>query len=300
MTAAPCPVCSSTDTTEEFVSTDLLLKAAQGQFAYRRCQACQSVFQSPQIDDATLASAYPSYYGNYAAQHSLVERIAEPLARREAHKLKKVVDPGLPLIEMGCGSGRFLERVRAVGWTGELSGNEFDPDTARSTAERLGIEVIPGQLETVDLPEAHYGTIVLRHVIEHVRDPVGLLPKLFAALRPGGYLYLATPDNRALAAKTFGKAWVGYDVPRHLVVFSSPALRTALQSSDFEIAAEWWGWSPDMWAGSLDLKLPPREKQRRWTHPANPLTLPFTGAAAAVEVARKRSTMYGVVARRPV
>lgn len=39
--------------------------------------------------------------------------------------------------------------------------------------------------------------IIANHVIEHMEDPIGALNGWFAALKPGGILYLAVPDKRA-------------------------------------------------------------------------------------------------------
>lgn len=281
-----------------FSARDRSLKAVDGEFSFARCGACNSVVQHPQPDDATLAKAYAADYGNYQAAPSLLERIGEPIARREAARLVRVADQSGPIIELGCGTGRFLERARHSGWTGTIRGSEYDEATAAHTAERLGIQVDVGRVETTELDDEAYSAIVLRHVIEHLRSPVEALPRLRAGLKPGGHLYLATPDANALAAQVFGNRWWGYEVPRHLVVFSADALAEALRDNGFEVVDQWWNWAPQMWSGSLGLKLDGRKRQSLWSHPANPLTLPVFGAAAAYEVASHRSTMFSIVARK--
>jgi SAM-dependent methyltransferase len=280
-----------------FTARDRSLHAVEGEFSYVRCDACGSVLQWPQPDEMQLAAAYAADYGNYQAEPSLLERVGEPLARREAARLVRAANPSTPLIELGCGTGRFLERARRSGWTGPIRGSEYDATTAESTSRRVGIPVDVGTVETTHFEDGSQGAIVLRHVIEHLRDPRQQVERLRAALRPDGVLYLATPDANALAASVFGDRWWGYEVPRHLVVFSADALTDLLEQSGFEVVDRWWNWAPQMWSGSLGLRLDGRPRREFWSRTANPLTLPVFGAAAAVEVATHRSTMFSIVAR---
>lgn len=280
-----------------FTARDRSLKAVDGEFAYARCSHCRSVLQTPQPDDATLAAAYAADYGNYQAEPSLLERVGEPLARREATRLLRSADAASPVIELGCGTGRFLERLRRSGWTGPMRGSEYDAATAAKTSSRLAVPVEVGTVETTNLEPGTQGAIVLRHVIEHLREPAEQLERLRGALRPDGVLYLATPDANAISAAVFGDRWWGYEVPRHLVIFSASALATLLERNGFEIVDRWWNWAPQMWSGSLGLRLDGRPRKEFWSRTANPLTLPVFGAAAAVEVATHRSTMFSIVAR---
>ena len=113
-------------------------------------------------------------------------------------------------------------------------------------------------------------------------------------------MYVATPDAGALAARVFGRWWWGYEVPRHLVVFSAEGLRRVLGRAGFEVEQEWRYFRPQMWNASLWLALD-RGRRRAWTDWAtrvlNPLVTLPAAVLAAAEVSTRRSTMYGVLAR---
>ena len=197
------------------------------------------MFVQPLPPDETIAAAaYGPGYANYA-QPGRLERLLEPLARREARRLLRYADPDLSLLELGCGTGRFLERLRAVGWRGPLAGLEHSPAVAAAAAERLGIPIEAGDAESVELSARTQGAIVLRHVLEHLREPAATLERVRAALAADGVLYLATPDRDALAARVFGRWWWGWEVPRHLAVFSPASLRLLLRRCGFSVEAEW-------------------------------------------------------------
>jgi SAM-dependent methyltransferase len=258
------------------------------------------VFSDPQPAEDVLAAAYGTGYGNYQHGRSRVERIVEPLMRREAVRVAAVADPGSPMIELGCGTGRFLERLEHAGWTGRREGVEYSPDVAEMTAARIGVPVQAGTVEDADLGPEPHGLIVLRHVVEHLRDPGAALRRLRGGLRDDGVLYLATPDARALAAAAFGRYWWGYEVPRHLVVFSRDGLRRLAEASGFEVIGEWWSFAPQMWNASLYLALDRGRGSSRvaaFTHLLNPLVTGPACLAAAAELAMRRSTMYGLLAR---
>jgi hypothetical protein len=171
------------------------------------------------------------------------------------------------------------------------------------THEEVGVPVAVGTLDDVELETAGTGTVVMRHVLEHVRDPRATLERVSEVLAPGGTLYVATPDARALAATVFRRFWHGYDPPRHLFAFTSGGLRRLLARCGFELVAESWDFSPQMWTGSLRHALGRGQRQRmdraRWlAHDLNPLVAVPSVAAASVEVALRRSTMYSATARR--
>jgi SAM-dependent methyltransferase len=298
-----CPACGSTATQHAFVGRDRSLHAVEGTFSYARCTRCRSVFADPQPDDTTLAAAYAASYGNYQSQPTLLERVGAPIARHEARRLVRHAGSGGRLLDLGCGTGRFLERLGDCAWPGERRGVEFDAEVARRTAARLNLDVRAGTVEDTHVEPGSLKAIVLRHVIEHVRDPVGQLTRLRDALEPGGLMYIGTPDARALAARIFGEHWWGYEIPRHLCVFSANALEHALRRCGYTVVDRWSGWSPQMWSASLGLRLDAagrgdRASSRLLTHPASPIGLPLFGAASAAEVALGRSTMLSVVARR--
>jgi SAM-dependent methyltransferase len=226
--------------------------------------------------------------------------VAEPLLRREARRVVEAGAATKPLIEIGCGTGRFLERLHACGWTGPIAGVEYSGAVAADAARRTGFAVTAGTAEEAPLDGGPYGAIVLRHVIEHLRDPAAVLGRLVSALDEQGVIYIATPDALSWAARVFGRRWWGYEVPRHLVVFSSSALRDLVVGSGLEVIQERWAFAPEMWNASLYLALD-RGRGLRWpkavTNLADPLVTGPAVAAAAAEAQFGKTTMYSLIGR---
>jgi hypothetical protein len=54
-------------------------------------------------------------------------------------------------------------------------------------------------------------------------------------LRPGGLLYIETPNIGSSGHARFGRNWRGLEPPRHLVLFSWASLERLLQQQGFRI-----------------------------------------------------------------
>ena len=88
-------------------------------------------------------------------------------------------------------------------------------------------------IEFFDNMSEQFDVITLCHVIEHVYDPVKVLKACFTLLKPGGVLWLETPNIDSYSYARFQQHWRGLETPRHLVLFNRQALRQAMISAGF-------------------------------------------------------------------
>jgi 2-polyprenyl-3-methyl-5-hydroxy-6-metoxy-1,4-benzoquinol methylase len=130
------------------------------------------------------------------------------------------------LLDVGCGNGQFIARMRSFGW--KVYGIDPDP-AAVSYGQRQGLDIKSGTIS--DLPDTDcYDVITLSHVVEHVADPVDLLRECGKRLRPGvGRLIITTPNINSLGHALFRKYWRGLEVPRHFILFSPAGLRDCVE-----------------------------------------------------------------------
>jgi 2-polyprenyl-3-methyl-5-hydroxy-6-metoxy-1,4-benzoquinol methylase len=254
-----------------------------GQWSLNRCEqpACGLVWLNPRPVDEDLPRLYENYYTHQhgAAVSDPLVRLQEwvsgivlPAALRYAwgdrgrltrwlgrllarfgpvreHACSGVfwleARRGGRLLDVGCGSGQFLGRMCDLGW--EVAGVEPDPVAARVAARRF--HVTAGTLEQARLPEGHFDVVTMSHVVEHLPDPVTTLRECRRILRPGGRLLLYTPNAASMGSRTFGRHWVAWDPPRHLLVFTPEAVRRTLARAGFEVErvqslsrTAWWTW----------------------------------------------------------
>ena len=141
------------------------------------------------------------------------------------------------LLDVGCGNGRFLAQMRELGW--EVMGVEPDSEAARIARKRFGLDVFQGTLEEAKFPDNSFDAITMNHVIEHVPDPIGLLAECRRILKPDGKMVMVTPNIQSLGRYLFGKAWLHWDPPRHLVLFSPKSLRACAERAGLRVRSLW-------------------------------------------------------------
>jgi SAM-dependent methyltransferase len=136
------------------------------------------------------------------------------------------------LVDVGCGRGDFLGRMKTLGWN--VLGIEPDPVSA-ALATRRGIPVFRGTLSEAALPDAMTDQVVMSHVLEHLYDPHSVINECYRILRPGGRLVIITPNNESLGHRIFNADWRGLEPPRHLFIYSGSSLRKILERRPFRM-----------------------------------------------------------------
>ena len=83
--------------------------------------------------------------------------------------------------------------------------------------------------------DRRFDVVTMFHFLEHVPAPDTTLAHVRRMLKPEGELIVQVPNCASLQAQIFGRHWAGYDVPRHLVNYSTETLMALLQRSEFEV-----------------------------------------------------------------
>jgi SAM-dependent methyltransferase len=139
---------------------------------------------------------------------------------------------GARLLDVGCGNGEGLVRMRQLGW--DVEGVDVDP-LAVETARAMGLAVRLGDLASQRYPDNSFDAIYMSHVVEHVHDPVGLLRECRRILKPGGRLVALTPNVDSWGHRRFGRAWQHLDPPRHLMLFRRQTLEQVVSAAGLRI-----------------------------------------------------------------
>lgn len=139
------------------------------------------------------------------------------------------------LLDVGCGDGAFLARMKSLGW--EVFGVELDEKAATVAKTQFGVDVFIGTLEAAGFAEESFDAITLSHVIEHVGDPIELLCRCRNLLRKGGRVVVTTPNAECLGHRIFREHWRGLEVPRHSMVFSLRTLAQLASEAGLSIGA---------------------------------------------------------------
>lgn len=136
------------------------------------------------------------------------------------------------VLEIGFGSGALLRKLldrgcAVAGAEKDMLGVAVDPEViARGRLFHGGYEEAP-------LPENEFDLVLAIHLIEHVGDVREFARACHRALRPGGRLYLLTPNADSAGLAIFGDAWWNLEDPSHVRFFSPASARRLLESAGF-------------------------------------------------------------------
>lgn len=206
-----------------------------GDWDLRRCDECRSLWLDPRPHPDDLHLAYRSYYthGEAVPDAGNLKRILTTLPshrddRAGAAAWLGTTPPGRAL-DVGCGDGRTMDALRAVGW--DVIGLDPDPDAVAACRAR-GLDARVGMIDAAD-GLGRFDAVVALHVIEHVDEPGRLLAAARASLRPGGHLVVVTPNAAGVRAAADGPWWRGLEAPRHLQILTAAALSRLAAEAGF-------------------------------------------------------------------
>lgn len=109
--------------------------------------------------------------------------------------------PGLKVLDVGCAAGSFLGLFCPKGVSGlgvDLSKAQVDYANRKYGSGSIRFEA--GDVRRLDLEPASFDCIVMSEVIEHIEyaEALDVLKSLRRLLRPGGKLFVTTPNYRSL------------------------------------------------------------------------------------------------------
>lgn len=211
-----CPLCQSTNKKQLIgYEKDYLVKCAKCSFVY-----CENI---PSPDELN------KYYLNYGSVHYLspitVSRYEELLDGFEKFRKNNTI------LDVGCGSGYFLDVAKKKGW--KVYGTEFsDHQVDKCSKKRITMK--QGEISADMFENEYFDIITSFEVLEHTNNPQQQIRQINKLLRPGGALYLTTPNFNALYRLRLKGKYNIINYPEHLSYFTKKTLHHLLKTNGFK------------------------------------------------------------------
>lgn len=236
----PCHICKSTDYSSVKIKGQPLV---DGQFGFSVhpviCKSCGLVYLSPRWSKKVYNIFYQNYYDelyrleikpDYGHQ-AVVKNMAEIWDRIKGHLETSNITN---VLDVGCAYGFGLKHLKGQMPHISLFGIESSPEGQKSMqSENVGATLITHDF---DLPweenfKGKMDLIILRHVFEHVLDPLDTLKKLNTALSPNGAIYFAVPDivNVRTELRDYDDWWEYIFRPVHTYYYSKETFIKTLE-----------------------------------------------------------------------
>ena len=194
------------------------------------CRHCGLVYANPRWSVDDVMNAYSAVQDETYVE----ERVGRELTfRNHLHDMERVIGPadGRALLDVGAYIGVFVEAAAAAGW--QSKGVE-PSQWAAAEAQRRGLDVRVGTLDSVELDEESFDVVTMWDVIEHLADPAAELDRARRLLRPGGWLVVHTMDIDAPLSRLTGRRWP-WLMDMHLYYFSRHTLRRMLSEQGYKV-----------------------------------------------------------------
>lgn len=219
-----CPYCH-TKSPFYFCSKDYNRRITQETFDHYRCPQCKLIFISPIPEK--LAHYYPEKYHRVPKSVEYLDTIS----KNEDYKIEIVQrfsEKGR-LLEIGPSYGGFIYLAKKAGY--EVNAIEMDSRCCQFLNEVVGVNTINSDdaIEVMRRHKEQYDVIVLWHVIEHLSNTWLTLDAVYASLKPGGIIVLASPNPDSLQFKIMGRYWPHLDAPRHVMIVPMKLLAEKLE-----------------------------------------------------------------------
>jgi 2-polyprenyl-3-methyl-5-hydroxy-6-metoxy-1,4-benzoquinol methylase len=248
MTSPRCLICQADAATVRYRLTE---------FSIYRCDRCGQIYLWPLPSEEAIRETFEALYstgettlpelrGYYdfcfddAPSNPLVQLYDAWLDALERRHV-----PGT-LLDVGCGTGLFLAVARRRGW--EPSGVDDSAEATEHARGRFGLAVETGDFASVADRVGRFDAVTMWDIIEHSRDPVGLLTAVRGVLAPGGIVGLSTPNQRSMLDVVAGTMYrlsggrvtaplEKFYIDQHFVYFSPATLAAALERAGLEVIA---------------------------------------------------------------
>jgi SAM-dependent methyltransferase len=184
------------------------------------CGDCRLAYQTPQ-PAVEASSAYMDMRWRSQDAYVADREHQRSRARKQLALVSGIVAPASRILDFGAGSGAFVATAHERGW--DAVGVERSPIAVERARRDHAVRLDPDLPE----PDASFDVVTLWDVVEHLRDPRGILESLRAQVRPGGWMFLETGNWESWNRLAAGDRW-GLYLFDHQYYFSPASLERLL------------------------------------------------------------------------
>ncbi len=240
MNQRKCPVCNSNAThSKNFIDENIdSKKITTYTFSSRKepewmcyklikCYTCELVYAPSPPSVEELSSAYHQAHFDSSEEAN----DAAFVYFREIENILKTLPEKKIALEIGCGSGIFLEHLKKYGFE-KLVGIEPSIAAIQTAPSQRQEWIRHGIFENIELNSESFDLICCFMTLEHVQSPTSLAQSAYQLLKKGGAFVIVTHDYNSLINKLLGRRSPIIDI-EHLQLFTKKSINIMLHESGF-------------------------------------------------------------------
>ena len=251
-----CRICHNASGNTPYTVREMLF-GTRDEFGYFQCAQC-GCLQIAEIP-ANLGDYYPPGYfsfrdfrrlsasplrGFFDRQRVRYELTGRGAVGRIAAFLAKPLDyvrwvkkcgasERARVLDVGCGSGKLLLRMRLGGFTHCTGMDAFVP---HDIIYPNGVRVLKRDIRTADDTAGAFDLIMFHHSFEHVDDPHAVMRCAARLLAERGCLLIRIPVADSVAWELYRENWAHLDAPRHLYLHTRKSMELLAAAAGLAVA----------------------------------------------------------------
>jgi len=228
----PCPQCGAL----QFAH---LVARADG-FNIVRCSRCELAYVNPRPRDDEIQALYArDYYDGCSdkdvgyVQYDRTPGLIRATPPFDWTLISRAVSlRGLRALDVGCAFGAMVYWMRQAGAT--ATGVDLSAESTSWGKSQLGLDLRCCALEHLGESAGTFDLITMVDLIEHVPHLSVFLARVRDLLKPGGRVFVRTPNFACFAHYGDECAFLRFSL-EHLLYFEPATLRRAFESAGFEV-----------------------------------------------------------------
>ncbi len=199
----------------------------KGRYNFCHCSECGLIYLYPQPEECE-----DTYNMDYYSDRSILRETPARIIMHTRHlELMESYVTYCSLLDIGCGTGYFMDLACSRGW--KVEGVDISCDAINYAGDHYGLNV--RNCDLAELPKHAYSAITLWDVLEHLNDPSGLLSEIHQLLKHNGIMAISTPNVYGISTRITGRYSSIFNTKDHLFYFSDDTLRKTIEKSGFRV-----------------------------------------------------------------
>lgn len=195
-----------------------------------KCVRCGLIFSSPILSFEKQASFYKESLCNYKDQIPYLIKTYFNIIKEIRNDLPK--NP--KVLEVGCGSGFFIQALVDLGLTKNVFGVEPSSKMVLQADSWLKNKIKINVFKSNLYRKNSFDLILCFHTLDHMVDPQEFIKGAYSLLKKNGYVVVVVHNTQGLSVKLFGEKSAIFDI-EHIYLFNKKTLREIFLRGNFKL-----------------------------------------------------------------
>lgn len=245
-----CLICGK-EKYSDFQSLGDLEYETSGKYSFNSCKTCALIWITPLLDQKGLEALYPPHYHGFNTNSNfLISKLYSLVYYFRFKKYFKYLESkNTSLLDVGCADATYFKNLSRKLKNLTCHGVENNAEIV-DKARKDGLSIFLGTID--DVPSnLSFDLIIMNNLIEHVIDPLAELKAAGRLLKPGGKIFLETPNTDSWDFQIMRRYWGGLHTPRHTFLFNPNSFSKLSKQANLSVQTIFFPINTDHWALSI-------------------------------------------------